>query len=207
MSKINKLSSSTLQAIMKAAPNNWQDMVYLDDNNQIQADQQKLFEFANQDLIKNINTQKENLSKAFSEQVNSTFKSKYNLDLGVDFELTGDYEQDLKNLEQNIKRNLEKADIGQLSSIKGGINVNETLEELTPNLDEASEGIKIFIALLEALFGEFEENKALADFNSDIEKIQHSLSMGSINQILMLKLKYLKNKMMKLQKLMTNRLI
>lgn len=182
MSKINKLSSSTLQAIMKAAPNNWQDIVYLDDNNQIQADQQKLFEFANQDLINNVKTQQKNLNEAVSEQANSLFKSKYGVDLGVDLELTGDYEKDLENIKKRVSEAIGKADYRQLSSIKGGIDINGTLEELTPNIEEASEGVKIFIALLEALFGEFEENKALTDFNSDIEKLQHSLSMGSINQ-------------------------
>lgn len=182
MSKINKLSSSTLQAIMKAAPNNWQDIVYLDDNNQIQADQQKLFEFANQDLINNVKTQQDNLNKVLSEQANSLFKSKYGVDLGVDLELTGDYEKDLESIKKRTSEAITKADYRQLSSVKGGIDINETFEELTPNIEEASEGVKIFIALLEALYGEFEENKALADFNSDIEQIQHSLSMGNINQ-------------------------
>lgn len=182
MSKINKLSSSTLQAIMKAAPNNWQDIIHLDDNNQIQADQQKLFEFANQDLINNVKTQQDNLNKVLSEQANSLFKSKYGVDLGVDLELTGDYEKDLEAIKKRISEAITKADYRQLSSVKGGIDINETFEELTPNIEEASEGVKIFIALLEALYGEFEENKALADFNSDIEQIQHSLSMGNINQ-------------------------
>lgn len=182
ISKINKLSSSTLQSIMKAAPNNWQDMIYLGDNNQIQVDQQKLFEFANQDLINSVKDQQGKLSKAFSEQVNSTFKSKYNLDLGMDFELTDDYEKNLESLKKNISNEIQNADIHQLSSINGGINVNEMVEELTPNLKEASEEVKVFTALWNALFGEREENTALADFNSDIEKIQHSLSMGSINQ-------------------------
>lgn len=182
MSKINKLSSSTLQAIMKAAPNNWQDMIYLDDNNKIQADQQKVFEFANQDLINNVKTKQKNLNNSFSEQVNSAFKSKYGIDLGVDLELTGDYEKDLESIKKRIAEAIGKADYRQLSTVEGGINVNETLKELTPNIEDASEGVKIFTALLEALFGEFKENKALTNFNSDIEKLQHSLSMGNINQ-------------------------
>ena len=182
MSKINKLSSSTLQAIMKAAPNNWQDIIHLDDNNQIQADQQKLFEFANQDLVNNVKTQQDNLNKVLSEQANSLFKSKYGVDLGVDLELTGDYEKDLETIKKRISEAITKADYRQLSLVEGGIDFNETLEEFTPNIEEASEGVKIFIALLEALYGEFEENKALANFNSDIEQIQHSLSMGNINQ-------------------------
>lgn len=182
MSKINKLSSSTLQAIMKAAPNNWQDMIYLDDNNKIQADKQKVFEFANQDLVNNVKTKQNNLNDSFSEQVNSAFKSKYGIDLGVDLELTGDYEKDLEDIKKRVSEAIGKADYRQLSTVEGGINVNETLEELTPNIEDASEGVKIFTALLEALFGEFEENKALTNFNSDIEKLQHSFSMGNINQ-------------------------
>ncbi|MCM1315225.1 MAG: phage tail tape measure protein [Alistipes senegalensis] len=181
MTKIGKLSASTLQAIMKAVPD-WEKYVSLDENGQLQVDKEGLFNYANQDL-RNSNQEKINTLKSnLANQITAAFKDKYNLNLGVDFELTDDYEQNIENITNAINSSLGSLDLWQTSAVRGGNQINETLEELTPNIEEATEEAKLLYAVLNALFGEFEENQALAEFNAGIEELQHSLSMGYINQ-------------------------